>query len=82
MTAEQGAAGEVIVGVDTHADQHTAAAINGLGQILATLEIATTPAGYRQLVRWAQRLGRFERAGVEGCGAYGAGLAGLRWPGR
>lgn len=75
MTAELDPAGEVIVGVDTHADQHTAAAINGLGQVLDTLVIATTPAGYRQLVRWARRLGRFERAGVEGCGAYGAGLA-------
>lgn len=75
MTADPTPAGEVIVGIDTHAEQHTAAAINGLGQILATLEIPTTPAGYRQLVRWARSLGRFERAGVEGCGAYGAGLA-------
>lgn len=75
MTADLDPVGEVIVGVDTHADQHTAAAINGVGQVLGTLVIATTPAGYRRLVRWAQRLGRFERAGVEGCGAYGAGLA-------
>lgn len=67
--------GEVIIGVDTHADQHTVAAINGLGRVLATIEIDTTPAGYRQLVDWAGTLGRFERAGVEGCGAYGAGLA-------
>lgn len=75
MTADEDLVGEVILGIDTHAEQHTAAAINGLGQILATIEIPTTPAGYRQLVRWAQTFGRFERAGVEGCGAYGAGLA-------
>lgn len=66
---------EVIVGVDTHADQHTAAAINELGQILDVIEVPTTPAGYRSLCCWAKKLGRFERAGVEGCGAYGAGLA-------
>lgn len=74
MTADQDPTGEVIVGVDTHADQHTAAAIDGLGRILGVTEIPTTPAGYRQLVAWARGWGRFERAGVEGCGAYGAGL--------
>ncbi|HAS10988.1 MAG TPA: IS110 family transposase [Acidimicrobiaceae bacterium] len=67
--------GEVIVGVDTHADQHTAVAINGIGQIQETLEVPTTTIGFRQLVGWARELGRFERAGVEGCGSYGAGLA-------
>lgn len=65
---------EIVVGVDTHADQHTAVAVNGLGQVLATIEIQTTAAGYRRLVGWARKLGRFERAGVEGTGAYGAGL--------
>lgn len=66
---------EVIVGVDTHADTHTAVAINGLGQKLDIIEIPTTAAGYRHLVVWARALGCWERAGVEGCGAYGAGLA-------
>ena len=75
MTPDQGPRSEAIVGVDTHADQHTAVALNGLGQVMATIEVPTTTLGYRQLVAWAQRLGRFERAGVEGCGAYGAGLA-------
>lgn len=74
MTADSDPAGEVIVGVDTHADQHTVVAINGLGQRLAATEFATTAAGYRQLVAWAHRLGRFERAGVEGTGSYGVGL--------
>jgi transposase len=67
--------GEVIVGVDTHADQHTAVAINGIGQVQDTIEVPTTPVGFGRLVDWARSLGRFERAGVEGCGAYGAGLA-------
>lgn len=75
MTADIESTGEVIVGVDTHADQHTAAAIDAVGKILDTIEVSTTVKGYRQLVAWARKLGRFERAGVEGCGAYGAGLA-------
>lgn len=75
MTTDRDPRCEVIVGVDTHADQHTAVAINGIGQVQATLEIPTTTAGFGQLVRWAQELGWFERSGVEGCGAYGASLA-------
>jgi transposase len=75
MTADENdPRGEIVVGVDTHADQHTAAAVNGLGQVLGTIEVPTTADGYRRLVSWARQLGRFERAGVEGTGAYGAGL--------
>jgi transposase len=53
---------------------NVAAAINGLGQIIATLEVPATRAGHRSLLRWARRHGRFERCGVEGTGSYGAGL--------
>ncbi|MFP5320713.1 MAG: IS110 family transposase [Acidimicrobiia bacterium] len=74
MRADHDPAGEVIVGVDTHLDQHTAVAINGLGQVLDTIEIPTTTDGFKTLVAWAVELGRFDRAGVEGCGAYGATL--------
>lgn len=66
---------EVVVGVDTHADTHTAVVLNGIGHVLGTLVIATTPDGYGQLVRWARSHGDVTRAGVEGTGAYGAGLA-------
>jgi transposase len=66
---------EVVIGVDTHADTHTAVALNGVGQRLGALEIETTTAGYGRLVEWARELGDVERAGVEGTGAYGAGLA-------
>ena len=65
----------VVIGVDTHAETHTAAAVDELGRILDVIEIPSTPAGHRRLLRWAWRLGRVERAGVEGTGAYGAGLA-------
>lgn len=66
---------EVIVGVDTHADIHVAVAIDQLGRNLGEITIPTTRRGYSQLCRWARALGSFERAGVEGTGTYGAGLA-------
>jgi transposase len=66
---------EVTLGVDTHADNHVAVLIDPVGRVLATTSIETTAAGYRQLVSWARRHGELRRAGVEGTGAYGAGLA-------
>jgi transposase len=65
----------VVIGVDTHADTHTAAAVDELGRILDVIETASTPAGHRRMLTWARQLGQVERAGVEGTGAYGAGLA-------
>jgi transposase len=69
-------AGGVTVGVDTHGEIHVAAAFTGdLGRPLGHLEIPTTPAGYRRLLRWAQGLGDpAPRFGIEGTGSYGAGL--------
>lgn len=66
---------EVILGVDTHADQHTAVVIDGLGRVQGTVEVAATPAGYEELLSWACQFGWPARAGVEGTGSYGAGLA-------
>jgi transposase len=67
----------VTVGVDTHGEVHVAAAFTSdLGRPLGHLEIPTTPAGYGRLLRWAQAFGdATPRFGVEGTGAYGAGLA-------
>jgi transposase len=65
----------VIVGVDTHAEVHVACALDQLGHHLATLGVATTTRGYRELLEWAQRLGEAQAFGVEGTGCYGAGLA-------
>jgi transposase len=66
---------EVVLGVDTHADTHTAVAIDGLGRVLGTRVITVDPAGYRALLAWAQQFGAVRRAGVEATGCYGAGLA-------
>lgn len=53
---------EMVIGVDTHADTHTAVAINGIGQVQATIQIVSTPDGYEQLVAWARALdGSWER---------------------
>ena len=42
---------------------------------LGTLSIPTTPAGYEELVDWANGLGPLEGVGIEGTGSFGAGLA-------
>jgi transposase len=65
----------VTVGVDTHSDVHHAAVIDQVGRPLADAGFATTPEGYRQLLAWAGEHGEIAAFGVEGTGAYGAGLA-------
>ena len=65
----------VVGGVDTHGDVHVAAAINEVGGVLATSSFPTTPAGYRDLLAWLRAHGEVALVGVEGTGAYGAGLA-------
>ena len=67
----------VTLGVDTHAEVHVAAALDERGRLLGTCTIATTPAGFAELVRWAEQSGEVVRVGMEGTGSYGAGLA--RW---
>ena len=62
-------------GVDTHADVHVAAAVDGNGGVLGVESFPTTPAGYVQLHGWLAGFGPVARVGVEGTGAYGAGLA-------
>jgi len=62
-------------GVDTHLDVHVAAAVDANGGVLGVESFATTPAGYVELHGWLAGFGTVERVGVEGTGAYGAGLA-------
>jgi transposase len=65
----------VTVGVDSHKDTHAAAVVDEVGRTLASREIPTTRRGYEQLVGWAEGFGAVARFGVEGTGAYAAGLA-------
>ena len=62
-------------GVDTHADVHVAAAVDANGGVLGVESFATTADGFAELHAWLARFGPLERVGVEGTGAYGAGLA-------
>jgi transposase len=64
----------VTVGVDTHADIHVAVAKDTFGRRVDTTSVATTPAGYAELLGWAQRLGEVDAWGIEGTGSFGAGL--------
>jgi transposase len=65
----------VVVGVDTHADIHVAVVLSSLGARLGSRLVATTPAGFGELVDWARGFGPVRCFGVEGTGSYGAGLA-------
>jgi transposase len=62
-------------GVDTHLDVHVAAAVDANGGVLGVESFATTPGGYGELCSWLETFGTLARVGVEGTGAYGAGLA-------
>ncbi len=62
-------------GVDTHKDVHVAAVLDETGKILDTKSFPATAAGYRELIAWMASFGEVARLGVEGTGAYGAGLA-------
>jgi len=68
---------EVLVtgGVDTHKDTHVVAALDQLGRVLGTEAFPATAAGYRSLLAWLNRFGHVAVVGVEGTGAWGAGLA-------
>jgi transposase len=62
-------------GVDTHRDVHVAAALDHNGGVLGVEFFTADRAGYRALLDWLCSHGLVERVGVEGTGAYGAGLS-------
>ena len=68
-------ADEVIIGVDTHKDQHVAVAIDGRGVRLGEKYVPATTCGYKELERWSRSLGAIHAFGIEGTGSYGAGVA-------
>jgi transposase len=68
---------QITLGVDTHAEQHVAVALDERGRRLGTCTIPTTSSGFAELLRWASQYGELGQVGIEGTGSYGAGLA--RW---
>jgi transposase len=65
-----------VIGVDTHRDTLTAAAVTAIGGLLDHATAATDATGYRELLAFAagQVPGRRCWA-IEGAGSFGAGLA-------
>lgn len=70
---------QVIIGVDTHKDQHVAVAIDGRGVRLDEKYVPAAVCGYEELERWSRSLGQIHAFGIEGTGSYGAGLARFLW---
>ncbi len=62
-------------GVDTHLDNHVAAALDANGGVLGVESFPATTAGFTQLHDWLSASVRSDGVGVEGTGAYGAGLS-------
>ena len=65
----------VIIGVDTHRDEHVAVAIDCLGAWLGQRRLPSVSSGYEALHCWASGLGDVGAFGIEGTGSYGAGLS-------
>jgi len=67
---------EVVIGVDTHVETHTAAVVDArTGAVLEELTVPTTPRGYQELVDLADAHSALRAWAVEGTGGHGAGLA-------
>ncbi|WP_375494108.1 IS110 family transposase [uncultured Jatrophihabitans sp.] len=66
---------EVVIGVDTHVDTHTAAVVHaGTGAAVAELTVEATAVGYAELVAFADELSGLRAWAIEGTGIHGAGL--------
>jgi transposase len=67
---------EVVIGVDTHKDTHTAAVVDArTGAVLARATMPADPDGYIELVALAEEHSGLRAWAMEGTGGYGAGLA-------
>jgi transposase len=67
---------ELVIGVDTHTDTHTAAVVvAATGALVETVTVPADPGGYESLLAVAGRHGGLRAFAVEGAGGYGAGLA-------
>ncbi|GAQ41515.1 transposase [Mycobacterium pseudoshottsii JCM 15466] len=61
--------------MDTHAATHHGAVIDSRGRLLADAEYSASGRGYAAMLTWMRSKGNLTKVGVEGTGAYGAGLA-------
>jgi hypothetical protein len=67
---------EVIIGVDTHRDEHALAVVSAdTGQVIGELAVRAERRGYAEALGAVRRLAPGARVwAIEGAGAYGAGL--------
>jgi transposase len=66
---------ELVIGVDTHKDTHTAAVVQAVsGAVLDQVTVPATPAGYQQLLRLANRQDGRRVWAIQSTGGNGAGL--------
>ncbi len=65
---------EVCGGVDTHADNHVAAALDHNGGLLGVESFPADQTGYEGLLVWLVGFGPVIEVGVEGTGSWGVGL--------
>jgi transposase len=66
---------DVVIGVDTHKDTHTAAVVTAAtGAVVEQATVPATPAGYRQLLQLAGQQPGQRVWAIESTGGYGAGL--------
>src|SRR5699024_2736095 len=69
---------EIVIGVDTHVDTHTAAIVEtATGGVLAEITVPTTSAGYQELLEVAEEHSPLRVWAIEGTGGHGAGLSKL-----
>ena len=62
-------------GVDTHADQHVAAAVDANGGLLGVGSFPADESGFEALLGWLESFGEIQMVGVEGTGSWGVGLS-------
>ena len=65
----------VVVGVDTHQDEHVVVAIDRQGVRLGECHVQATSHDYGEVEQWSRSFGEIRAFGIEGTGSYGAGLA-------
>jgi transposase len=62
------------IGVDSHKGSLAAAAVDELGRVLGVKEVPNHPEGHQALLEWTRSYEDRGSIGIEGSGAYGAGL--------
>lgn len=66
---------EVYGGIDTHAETHHVAAIDGAGRRLADVKVSATAAGYQAALQFLRSWPGLVKVGIECTGSYGAGVS-------